>query len=178
MPELDVNATQRAAQIRLMIFDVDGILTDGSLHFSEQGEIIKSFHVLDGHGLKMLQQAGITTAIISARQSPILATRAIELGISHVHQGSHNKLTTYNELLSASGLNSTSVGYMADDIMDLPVLTRVGFAISVPNGHLEVQKRVHYLTHALGGRGAVREVCDFILQAQGHYDAALAAYVA
>jgi len=167
----------RARRIRLMVFDVDGVLTDGSLHFGADGEMIKTFNVLDGHGIKLLQQSGVTTAIISARQSALVARRAADLGITHVQQGVHDKLSGYQALLAECGVEAEASGFIGDDVIDLPVLTRVGFAASVPNGHPEVRSRVHYVTAAHGGRGAVRELCDFILRAQGNYEAALAPYL-
>lgn len=168
---------QRAAQVRLMIFDVDGILTDGSLHFGPDGEVIKSFNALDGHGIKMLQQSGVATAIISARQSAIVSRRASDLGIAHVQQGIHDKRRAFEQLLEQTGIPMQACGFIGDDVIDLPILTRVGFAASVPNGHPEVRQRVHYVTQASGGRGAAREICDFILRAQGNYEAALAPYL-
>ncbi len=167
----------RARRIRLMVFDVDGVLTDGSLHFGADGEMIKTFNVLDGHGIKLLQRSGIITAIISARQSALVTRRAADLGITHVQQGVHDKLSGYQALLAECGIEAEASGFIGDDVIDLPVLTRVGFAASVPNGHPEVRSRVHYVTTAGGGRGAVRELCDFILRAQGNYEAALAPYL-
>jgi 3-deoxy-D-manno-octulosonate 8-phosphate phosphatase (KDO 8-P phosphatase) len=167
----------RARRIRLMVFDVDGVLTDGSLHFGADGEMIKTFNVLDGHGIKLLQQSGVITAIISARKSALVARRATDLGITHVQQGVHDKLSGYQALLAECGVEAQDSGFIGDDVIDLPVLTRVGFAASVPNGHPEVRARVHYVTTASGGRGAVRELCDFILRAQGNYEAALAPYL-
>jgi 3-deoxy-D-manno-octulosonate 8-phosphate phosphatase (KDO 8-P phosphatase) len=169
---------ERAAQVRMMVFDVDGILTDGGLYFGADGEQIKRFSVLDGHGIKLLQQAGIVTAIISARASPIVARRAADLGIGHVMQGVHDKRAAFERLCTATGMTPAACGFIGDDWMDLPVLTRVGFAASVPNAHAEVRARVHYVTTAAGGNGAAREVCDLILRAQGKYEAALASYLA
>lgn len=171
-------SVERAANVRLMIFDVDGVLTDGSLHFGPEGEILKTFNVLDGHGIKLLQQAGIATAIISARQSPSVTRRASDLGIVHVYQGVHDKRVAFEELLADSSVAAINCGFAGDDIIDLPILRRAGFAASVPNGHPEVRSRVHYVTHAAGGRGAAREICDFILRAQNKYEAALAPYLA
>ena len=171
-------AANRAARIRLMIFDVDGILTDGSLHFGPEGEVIKTFNVLDGHGIKLLQQAGVATAIISARQSALVARRASDLGIQHLFQGVHDKRTAFEQLLAQTGIAAEEAGFVGDDVIDLPILLRVGFAASVPNGHAEVRSRVHYVTQASGGRGAARELCDFILRAQGKYEAAMAPYLA
>ncbi len=171
------DALARAAQVRLMIFDVDGILTDGSLHYAPDGEMIKTFNVLDGHGIKLLQQSGVATAIISARSSAIVAKRAADLGIQHLYQGVHDKLEAFGQLLEKTGVARDACGFVGDDVIDLPILLRVGFAASVPNGHVEVKSRVHYVTQASGGRGAARELCDFILHAQGNYEAALAPYL-
>ena len=171
------DSAARASRVRLMIFDVDGILTDGSLHFGPEGEALKSFNVLDGHGIKLLQQSGVATAIVSARQSPIVTRRASDLGISHVHQGVHDKRSAFDQLLNDTGVSMDACGFIGDDVIDLPILARVGFAVSVPNGHPDVKSRVHYVTQAGGGRGAAREICDFILRAQGKYDSMLAAYL-
>lgn len=171
------DAVSRAARIRLMIFDVDGILTDGSLHYGTDGELIKTFNVLDGHGIKLLQQSGVATAIISARKSDIVAKRAADLGILHLFQGVHDKRTAFEQLLATTGVATDACGFVGDDVIDLPILLRVGFAASVPNAHAEVKSRVHYVTQASGGRGAARELCDFILRAQGNYEAALAPYL-
>jgi 3-deoxy-D-manno-octulosonate 8-phosphate phosphatase (KDO 8-P phosphatase) len=175
---MPANAIARAARIRLMIFDVDGVLTDGSLHYGPDGESIKTFNVLDGHGIKLLQQSGVTAAIISARKSTIVARRAADLGIAHVQQGVHDKRTAFEQLLAQTALSSEACGFVGDDVIDLPILLRVGFAASVPNAHPEVQARVHYVTKAAGGACAARELCDFILRAQGNYEAALASYLA
>jgi 3-deoxy-D-manno-octulosonate 8-phosphate phosphatase (KDO 8-P phosphatase) len=171
-------ATERAKQVRLMVFDVDGVLTDGQLRYGSDGEIIKTFNVLDGHGIKLLQQSGVKTAIISARQSAIVARRATDLGIGTVLQGIHDKRSAFDTLLAETGLTAQDCGFMGDDVIDLPVMTRVIFAASVPNGHAEVRARAHYVAQLSGGRGAVREVCDFILRAQDNYEAALAPYLA
>lgn len=177
-PHAESNAGARAARIRLMIFDVDGVLTDGSLHYGPEGEVIKTFNVLDGHGIKLLQQSGVAAAIISARQSAILARRAEDLGIAHVYQGMHDKRTAFEQLLAQVGIGPEACGFVGDDVIDLPILARVGFAASVPNGHPDVRARVHYVTQARGGCGAAREICDFILRAQGNYETALAPYLA
>ncbi|HEV7855863.1 MAG TPA: HAD hydrolase family protein [Herminiimonas sp.] len=171
------DAAVRAARVRLMIFDVDGVLTDGSLHFGADGEVIKTFNVLDGHGIKLLQRSGVLTAIISARQSPIVLKRATDLGIAHVMQGVHDKGLAFEQLLRDTNVAKEDCGFVGDDVIDLPILSRVGFAASVPNGHAEVRSRVHYVTQASGGRGAARELCDFILHAQGNYESALAPYL-
>ncbi len=168
---------EKAAKISLMIFDVDGILTDGSLHFNADGEVMKTFNVLDGQGIKLLQQAGIQTAIISARQSAIVSKRASDLGITHVMQGIHDKYAAFVSLCQQLNVSFEECGFIGDDVIDLPILLRVGFAASVPNGHSEVRSRVHYVTQAGGGRGAAREVCDVILKAQHKYDAALVPFL-
>ncbi|KAF3998723.1 3-deoxy-manno-octulosonate-8-phosphatase KdsC [Glaciimonas immobilis] len=169
--------TTRAARVRLMIFDVDGVLTDGGMLFGADGEALKRFNVHDGLGIKLLQQAGIATAIISARTSAIVSRRASDLGITHVYQGAHNKNLAFAELLTHTSLRAEDCGFIGDDIIDLPILSRAGLAVSVPNGHPEVKSRVHYVTQASGGHGAAREVCDLILRAQGKYEAALAQYL-
>lgn len=171
-------ALARAAQVQLMIFDVDGVLTDGSLHFGPEGEFIKTFNVLDGQGIRLLQDAGIVTAIISARQSALVARRAADLQITHVRQGIHDKKSAFLELIAELQITPEHCGFIGDDVIDLPILTRVGFAASVPAGHSEVKSRVHYVTQAQGGRGAVREVADLILRAQGKYEQALAKFLA
>jgi 3-deoxy-D-manno-octulosonate 8-phosphate phosphatase (KDO 8-P phosphatase) len=168
----------RASQVRLMIFDVDGVLTDGSLHYGPDGESVKVFNVLDGHGIKQIGQAGIATAIISARKSASVAKRASDLGITHLHQGVHDKLAVLLELTGSLSMPLSNVGFLGDDVIDLPILTRIGFAAGVPNGHPEVLRRVHYQTAASGGRGAAREVCDLLLRAQGRYDELLAKWLA
>ncbi|MDB5798458.1 MAG: family hydrolase [Paucimonas sp.] len=176
IPDGELLARTRA--VRLMIFDVDGVLTDGSLHYGPEGELFKTFNVLDGHGIKLLAQAGIATAIISARKSAHVARRAADLGISHLHQGVHDKAAAFHGLLAELGLEAQAAGFVGDDVIDLPILCRVGFAASVPNAHAEVRQRVHYVTTARGGQGAAREICDLILRAQDRYDALLASYLA
>lgn len=178
MTETTPTAVSRAARVRLMIFDVDGILTDGSLEYNAEGEAIKTFNVQDGLGIKLLGQTGVKTAIITARNSTINAKRASDLGIDHIQQGSHDKKTAFETLLAHFKLTAEQAGFMGDDWIDLPVLTRTGFAVSVPNGRAEVRERAHFITHAPGGRGAVREVCEFIMRAQGSFDAVLASYLA
>jgi 3-deoxy-D-manno-octulosonate 8-phosphate phosphatase (KDO 8-P phosphatase) len=167
---------QRAARVKVMIFDVDGVLTDGSLTYGPDGEATKTFYVLDGLGIQLLQKTGVQTAIISARNSPIVVKRAADLGITHVHQGQHDKRLAFAKLLADTGFTADECGYIGDDVIDLPLFTRVGFAVTVPSGHPEVQHRAHYVTKNPGGRGAVREVCDMVMRAQGTYEQALAPY--
>ena len=171
-----LSLVERLRAIKLMIFDVDGVLTDGGLYYGADGEAIKRFNVLDGLGIKFLQQFGMLTAIISARQSAITARRAQDLGIAHVFQGSHDKQAALQNLLAQTGLSLAQTGYMGDDVIDLPLLRQVGFAATVPNCHPEVRLHAHYCTKAAGGHGAAREVCDMLLRAQGHFEAALASF--
>jgi 3-deoxy-D-manno-octulosonate 8-phosphate phosphatase (KDO 8-P phosphatase) len=168
---------ERAARVKLMIFDVDGVLTDGSLHYGADGEALKTFNVYDGLGIKLLQESGVRTAIISARVSPQVARRAADLGIGFVHQGGHDKLTPFNALLQQTGLTAEQVGFIGDDVVDLPILTRVGFAVAVPAARAEVLERAHHVTLAHGGRGAVREVCELLLHAHGSYERVMAQFL-
>jgi 3-deoxy-D-manno-octulosonate 8-phosphate phosphatase (KDO 8-P phosphatase) len=178
MNPLSDDNLSRAAAVRLMIFDVDGVLTDGSLHFGADGEMMKTFNVHDGLGIKLLQQSGVQTAIISARQSPIVARRGADLGISHVLQGVHDKRVPFERLLRETGLSAQQCGFIGDDVIDLPILLRVGFGVSVPNGRDDVRRRAHHVTEASGGRGAVREVCELLLRAQGNYERVMAQFLA
>ncbi len=170
-------ALERAKKIKLMIFDVDGVLTDGGLRYGAEGELVKTFNVLDGHGIKLLQEYDVQVGIISARNSAIVARRAADLGIQHLKQGVHDKRIAFEQTLEDLHLSAEACGFMGDDVIDLPVMTRVGFAASVPNGHPEVQSRAHYVAQVRGGHGAVREVCDLILRAQNNYETALASYL-
>ena len=176
-PAAGSDAISKARGVRLMIFDVDGVLTDGRLYFTDRGEEIKSFNIQDGHGIKMLQASGVKLAILTARQSTIVERRARELGIAHVRQGQADKLTGFQDLLTECGLEAREAGYMGDDLVDLPVLTRSGLAVSVPDAPELVRSRADYVTTARGGRGAVRELCELILRAQGNFDAAVAPYL-
>ena len=169
---------RRAAAIKVLILDVDGVLTDGSLTYGADGEVTKTFNVLDGLGIELLQKTGVAVAIISARKSPVVVRRAADLKIMHVYQGTHDKRIAFADLLVATGASAEQCGYIGDDVIDLPLLLQVGFAVTVPTGHPEVQHRAHYVTRAGGGRGAVREVCDMVMRAQGTYETALAPYFA
>ncbi|MDX9698424.1 MAG: phenylphosphate carboxylase subunit delta [Rhodocyclaceae bacterium] len=162
---------ERAARLRLMGFDVDGVMTDGSLYFTAQGEEIKVFSSLDGHGLKMLRQAGIEVVIISGRSSRALELRAENLGIDDLYMGVEDKRACLYDLLARKGLDAQEAGYMGDDIVDLPILRICGFSATPADGHDFVKRHVHLVTRQEGGRGAVREVCDFILDAQGRLEA-------
>jgi 3-deoxy-D-manno-octulosonate 8-phosphate phosphatase (KDO 8-P phosphatase) len=170
-----LTVAERASRVKLMIFDVDGVLTDGSLLFSAAGDAMKSFNSLDGHGVKLLGHAGIATAIITGRKSEIVSARAKEMRIGHLFQGVENKVTAFTGLLDTLGLAPDDCGYMGDDWPDLPVMLRCGFATAPANAHPDVIARAHWVAKARGGHGAVREVCDAILRAQDRYDALLAA---
>ncbi len=167
----------RAARVRLMGFDVDGVMTDGSLYFTPAGEEIKVFSSLDGHGLKMLRQAGIHVAIISGRSSPALAARAANLGITELHMGVEDKRACLDALLARHGLARADAGYMGDDVVDLPILRACGFSAMPADGHESVRRHVDFVTARDGGRGAVREVCDLLLSAHGVLDTMLARYL-
>ena len=168
----------RARGVRLAIFDVDGVLTDGGLHYSDSGEETKVFDVRDGLGMKMLQSSGVELAIITSRRSMCVARRAENLGIELLFQGIENKLTAFQELAVSLGLEARHCAYMGDDWVDLPVLTRCGLALSVPEAPPVVRSRAHYVTAAGGGRGAAREACELIMQAQGTFEARLAPFLA
>ncbi|KDB08683.1 3-deoxy-D-manno-octulosonate 8-phosphate phosphatase, YrbI family [Burkholderia sp. lig30] len=170
-----LTADERASRVKLMIFDVDGVLTDGGLLFTAAGDTMKSFNSLDGHGVKLLGEAGIATAIITGRRSEIVTARAKEMRIAHLFQGVENKRVTFDELLGTLGIAPDACGYMGDDWPDLPVMLRCGFATAPANAHPEVIARAHWVARSPGGQGAVREVCDTILRAQRRYDALLAA---
>ncbi len=170
-------ALERARRVKLMIFDVDGVLTDGRLWYGPSGEEIKAFHSFDGQGIKMLSSSGVRVALLSGRSSPALAARAGELGIEHVLQGSANKRASYEALLGRLGLRAEATGAMGDDLMDLPVLIRCAFAATVREAPEEVRRRVHYVPSSPAGRGAAREVCEFIMRAQATLDAALQEYL-
>ena len=171
------NVHDRARGIKLAAFDVDGVLTDGALYLADSGEEIKAFYSLDGHGLKMLRESGVELAIITGRTSRIVELRAKNLGIELVYQGVEDKARAFAELLAARRLDASAVSYMGDDVVDLPVLTRCGFALSVPEAPLIVRQHAHYVSRAGGGRGAVREVCELIMQAQGTLDKKLQTYL-
>ena len=167
---------ERARAVRMIVFDVDGVLTDGSLFYGDQGEEYKSFNSRDGHGIKMLRAIGVETGIITGRTSQVVLHRARNLGIAHIFQGAEDKLLAYRELLAAVGLEQSQIAYMGDDIVDLPVMNRCGLAITVPDAPEEVKARAQLITRASAGRGAAREACELIMRAQGTWDTQLALY--
>jgi 3-deoxy-D-manno-octulosonate 8-phosphate phosphatase (KDO 8-P phosphatase) len=159
----------QAQGIRLVFFDVDGVLTDGGLYFTEAGESLKRFHTLDGHGLKLLQRGGITPAVISGRDSPALRLRLKALGIAHVQLGTEHKRPAAEQMLATLGLSWQEAAAMGDDWPDLPVMRHAALACAPPNAHIEVRAVAHHVTQAAGGAGAVRELCDLLLVASGRY---------
>lgn len=164
----------KARGVRLVFFDVDGVLTDGGLHFTEEGETIKRFNALDGYGLKLLQSAGITPAVISGRDSKALRQCLQALGISHLALGLENKRPAAENMLQTLGLSWEQAAAMGDDWPDLALMSRAAFACAPANAHPEVRSMAHHVTQAAGGAGAVRELCDLMLQAAGHYAGLLA----
>jgi 3-deoxy-D-manno-octulosonate 8-phosphate phosphatase (KDO 8-P phosphatase) len=163
----------RARRLKLMIFDVDGVLTDGSLYFTDAGTEIKVFYARDGHGLRMLQAEGVTLAIITGRKAACVAWRMKNLGIEHVYQGIGNKRACFYELLAKLDMKPEETGFMGDDVIDLEVMAACGFSATPSDGHEINQQRADYRARCPGGRGAVREVCEFILEAQGKLDQAI-----
>ncbi|MGE5946928.1 MAG: KdsC family phosphatase [Betaproteobacteria bacterium] len=172
-----MDARTRAARIRLVAFDIDGVMTDGGLTYTDEGRELKTFNVQDGLGIKLLQRAGIEAAIVTGRNSGVVAARAADLGIAHVYQGVADKGRTVAQLLERLGLHWPDCAFMGDDLIDLPVMTRCGLAIAPANARRVVRERAHALTDAAGGHGAVREAIEFILAAQGKLDALVASYL-
>lgn len=164
---------QKAKQIKLVIFDVDGVLTDGRLFFDQKGTEYKSFNAKDGQGLKLLMQSGVQVAIISGRKSKAVEIRMKNLGIPHVYQGHENKISAFAALCKDLNIKPEEAAHVGDDLPDLAIMSRAGLAIAVQDAHQEVIKRADWQTHLQGGQGAAREVCDFIMQAQGTLAAAL-----
>ncbi|MBU1666049.1 MAG: HAD family hydrolase [Gammaproteobacteria bacterium] len=167
---------ERARAVRMIVFDVDGVLTDGSLYFGDDGQEYKAFNSRDGHGIKMLRASGVETGIITGRTSQVVLFRARNLGIVHLFQGADDKLEAFGKLLASVNLTPEQIAYMGDDVVDLPVLRRCGLAISVPDAPDEVKARSHYVTRAGAGHGAAREACEMIMRAQGTWAAQLALY--
>jgi 3-deoxy-D-manno-octulosonate 8-phosphate phosphatase (KDO 8-P phosphatase) len=157
-------------QIRMLVLDVDGVLTDGRLYFSEQGETLKVFNTLDGHGIKLLQQHGIEVVIISGRKSPALQLRAENLGITRLQTGREDKWDALQELLAEDDITPDQVACMGDDLPDLTIMCRCALAITVPNAHSSLRLHAHLCTELTGGQGAVRELADWLLQRQDRYD--------
>jgi 3-deoxy-D-manno-octulosonate 8-phosphate phosphatase (KDO 8-P phosphatase) len=153
------------------------VLTDGRLFFDQQGNEYKCFHARDGHGLKLLKQTGVEIAVISGRSSATVALRMKNLGIEHVYQGHENKRMAFQEILQNLQLSPNQVAHVGDDLLDLPIMTQVGFAIAVQDANFAVKQYAEWCTQTLGGQGAVREVCDLIMQVQGSFDKVLQGYL-
>jgi 3-deoxy-D-manno-octulosonate 8-phosphate phosphatase (KDO 8-P phosphatase) len=173
-PELLLKAQGRGLGMKAAIFDVDGVLTDGSLYIGEHGEGFKAFHALDGHGLKLLAQGGIAPIIITGRDSLAVRRRVVDLGLRHMRFGVANKLAAANELLQTLAIEWADVAVMGDDWPDLPLFAHAAFACAPPNAHAEVRAVAHHVTSARGGQGAARECCDLLLMASGRYASLLA----
>jgi 3-deoxy-D-manno-octulosonate 8-phosphate phosphatase (KDO 8-P phosphatase) len=163
---MTASLSNSARQVRLLILDVDGVLTDGDLQFDNRGEEYKTFNSLDGHGIRMMLDCGIGIAVITGRKSAIVDHRMGELGVKHIYQGCRDKLAAFSELLRTTGLEPAQVAYVGDDLPDLPIMHRVGLSIAVQNAHAFVKQHCDWVTSTAGGSGAVREITDFILQSQ------------
>ncbi len=167
----------KAKKIKLLILDVDGVLTDGRLFFDDNGNEYKCFHARDGHGIKLLRQTGVEIAVISGRKSNSVGLRMKSLGIKYVYQGHENKIAAFNEIIHSLSIDPEQVAHVGDDLLDLPVMTRVGLSIAVFDANDAVKDYADWCTNTSGGLGAVREVCDYIMQAQGTYDSVLKSYM-
>ncbi len=173
-----MDSKARAARVKLVAFDIDGVMTDGGLHYTDDGHELKTFNVQDGLGIVLLKRAGIEIAVITGRTSNVVACRAKDLGIDHVFHGVGDKRAVSAALLDKLGLDWSELAFMGDDLIDLPAMTRCGLAIAPANARPVVKERAHTVTEATGGKGAVREAIEFILAAQGKLDAAFAPYLA
>jgi 3-deoxy-D-manno-octulosonate 8-phosphate phosphatase (KDO 8-P phosphatase) len=168
---------EKAKQLKLLILDVDGVLTDGRLFFDGLGNEYKCFHARDGHGIKLLRQTGVEVAVISGRKSNSVALRMQSLGIEYVYQGFENKIAALDEIIEKTGIMPEHMAHVGDDLLDLPIMIRVGLAIAVNDANFAVKQRAHWCTTLSGGLGAVREVCDLIMQAQDNFDDVLNIYL-
>ena len=169
---------RRAAGVRLLLLDCDGVLTDGRITPVEGGEELKSFHTRDGHGLVMLHRAGLRSGIISGRRSKLVEMRAADLGISFVRQGALDKIEVFESLLSEAGVEPSHAAYVGDDVVDIPLMRRSGLAVAVADAGLDTRACAHYVTRLPGGFGAVREVCELILKARGSWGELMERYLA
>jgi len=167
----------RARPIRLLVLDVDGVLTDGTLYFSGTGEEIKAFNIQDGLGIKLLQASGVPVGIITGRRSRALELRAENLGVRHLYQGAEDKLAAFTALLSDLALPPTAAACIGDDLPDVPLMRRCGLAVTVPEAPAVVQRHAHYITHRSGGHGAARELCELLMEAQGTLTTQLGRYL-
>lgn len=168
---------EKAARIKLVIFDVDGVLTNGALFYGDDGQEYKAFHSRDGHGMKMLQKCGVEIGIITGRTSKVVDYRMENLGIQHVYQGKLEKLPAFIELIKKLGIEPQEVAYVGDDVVDLPIMKRVGLAIAVADAHHLVTQHAHWQTPHGGGQGAARDVCELIMEARGMLDTEMQSYL-
>ncbi len=168
---------EKATAIKLVVFDVDGVLTDGSLFLGDDGQEYKAFHSRDGHGMKMLQASGVDIAIITGRTSRVVQHRMDNLGIRHIYQGQLDKLPAFEDLVSKLGISPDHAAYAGDDVVDLPVMRRAGLAVAVQDAHPLVKEHAHWCTPNGGGRGAARDLCELIMRAQGTLNGQLAPYL-
>jgi 3-deoxy-D-manno-octulosonate 8-phosphate phosphatase (KDO 8-P phosphatase) len=176
-PQIMKQVHDKARRVRIAIFDVDGVLTDGSLFLTDGGEEIKAFNSLDGHGMKMLRESGVELAIITGRVSRCVELRAKSLGIELLFQGASDKAQVFAELLALRKLEPEATAYMGDDVVDLPVMRRCGLALTVPAASPLVKQHAHYVTRAHAGHGAAREVCELIMHAQGTLERQMSTYL-
>lgn len=179
-PSFEVNSKVLglAAQVKLLLFDVDGVLTDGRLVIGDDGQEYKAFNSRDGHGIKMLQRNGVATGIITGRSSEVVKHRVKDLDIQYVHQGCKEKLPVYRRLIAELKLAPEQTAYVGDDVVDLPIMLEVGLAIAVQNAHALARQYAHWVTPSIGGYGAAREACEMIMYAQGSYHAEMRKYLA
>lgn len=168
---------EKAKNIRLVIFDVDGVMTDGSLFYGDDGQEYKAFNSKDGHGLRMLKECNIKAAIITGRTSDVVEHRMKNVGIDLIYQGYRDKNPALEKLIDKSGVAAENMAFVGDDVVDLPVMSQVGFAIAVQDAHPYVKKHAHWITPSTGGHGAVRDVCELLLEARGELDAKLESYL-
>lgn len=177
MPDLNPQQIAKIKALKLLILDVDGVLTDGRLFFDQQGQEYKCFHARDGHGIKLLRQSGVEVAVISGRNSASVALRMQSLGVEHVYQGHENKRQAFQEILQILQLKPEQAAHVGDDVLDLPIMTQAGFAVAVADANFAVKHYADWCTEASGGQGAVREVCDLIMQVQGTFESVLKTYL-
>lgn len=171
------NAHRKPTATRLLILDVDGVLTNGTLYYGSEGLQLRGFHIHDGLGIKLLQKTGVSVGVISAKKTDYVARRLQELQVTHVYLGYEEKLPAYEDLKQKLGLKDEQIAYMGDDLPDLPILRRVGFAMTVKNAPTIIKQHVDYITEKKGGRGAVREACEFIMNAQGTFQSVVESYL-
>ena len=174
---ISLELTERLRNIKLLVLDVDGVMTDGGLTLGDDGQEYKTFHAHDGLGMKLLKASGVELAIITGRTSNVVKKRAESTGVAHFYQGAEDKLVAFNALMQASGLQSSQCAFMGDDVVDLPPMLKCGLAIAVPASPALVLANAHYVTKKSGGRGAVREICELIMQAQDTFDGQMAQFL-